>query len=456
MGWRPNNDLTQEVANFYAQWAVVPELNLQAEYISKSSEWGDLAFNWDPNTFTNNTRTERDSETWRLGGRYSWSPQSTLVVSYVNNELDDNQVSEFQLSPIAFGYLAGPTQSDGEQWEAQYIYQTDEYNVTAGLANYDIERERQRLQYVEVNGSLLNPPGVITLSNTTDGIDQPRGYLYANIKNDALVWTIGASYDDYEEADFSSSSFNPKFGVRWQPRDDLELRAAAFKVLKPALVSNRTIEPTQVAGFNQFFDDANGTKSSRYGLAADWRLNTDINLGAEATWRDIESPVLLGTTWFEDDYDEEHHSLRLNWTATDRLAVTAAAVYDRFESGLGIRATSGNPIPTDMETFSLPVALNYASPSGLFGTLGATYVNQDVERVSTSTLQGDDDFVLVDAAIGFRLPDRYGVVSLGVRNLFDEEFNYQDDSFRAFGSEDPYRSPFVPERVMYGSLTLSF
>ena len=52
---------------------------------------------------------------------------------------------------------------------------------------------------------------------------------------------------------------NPKFGVQWNITDDLVLRGAVFRTVKPALVNNQTLEPTQVAGFNQLFDDPNGS-----------------------------------------------------------------------------------------------------------------------------------------------------------------------------------------------------
>ena len=35
-----------------------------------------------------------------------------------------------------------------------------------------------------------------------------------------------------------------------------------------------------------------------------------------------------------------------------------------------------------------------------------------------------DQFWLVDAAINYRLPKRYGFVTVGAKNLFDEEFDY--------------------------------
>ena len=54
------------------------------------------------------------------------------------------------------------------------------------------------------------------------------------------------------------------------------MRAAAFRVLKRTLITDQTLEPTQVAGFNQFFDDLNGTEAWRYGGAIDQKFTDTI------------------------------------------------------------------------------------------------------------------------------------------------------------------------------------
>jgi len=48
-----------------------------------------------------------------------------------------------------------------------------------------------------------------------------------------------------------------------------------------------------------------------------------------------------------------------------------------------------------------------------------------------------------------------GTVSIGVKNLFDQDFYYQDDSYREFRDE-PSTGPYFPERTILGQLTLSF
>jgi outer membrane receptor protein involved in Fe transport len=76
-----------------------------------------------------------------------------------------------------------------------------------------------------------------------------------------------------------------------------------------------------------------------------------------------------------------------------------------------------------------------------------------VDQSDPGLPDGEDDFMLFDAAIGYRLPDRRGIISLEGRNLLDEDFSYQDDNFR---TSDIRRSEYVPARVIFGRLTLNF
>ncbi len=274
-----------------------------------------------------------------------------------------------------------------------------------------------------------------------------------------MDWTIGASYDDFTDEPIERTSFNPKFGVRWQVNPNLAVRGAAFQVVKPSFVNNRTIEPTQVAGFNQFFDDLPGTESRRYGVAVDWRASDRLRGGIQLSWRDLDEPTKIvaetgSQTARFDDQDEQLHRLYLYWTPMDRIAAKGGLVYDRYE-GRGPLVDSAAR-PEHVETLSLPLSLTYFNPNGLFASLGGTYVDQKVKRTQNSRFaDGEDDFLVVDAALGYRLPRRRGIVSLVVSNLFDKVFMYQDNSFREF-SEEAVTSPFIPDRAIMGRIAISF
>jgi hypothetical protein len=60
---------------------------------------------------------------------------------------------------------------------------------------------------------------------------------------------------------------------------------------------------------------------------------------------------------------------------------------------------------------------------------------------------------LVDAAIGYRLPNRFGLVSLEARNLLDEDFLFQDLNIQ---QAEPSNPRFIPDRTIMFRLILNF
>jgi outer membrane receptor protein involved in Fe transport len=350
------------------------------------------------------------------------------------------------------------------QGEGQYIYQAERLNVTAGALYADNNNSGSLVSTATTSFPL--PPSIVTvnLSNKTDisGL-----YAYGNLSTrDDMEWTIGLSYTDYDIdfddqviADEDFDRFNPKLGLRWNLTDALDLRAAWFRSVMPLLANKRLLEPTQVAGFSQFYDEASGTRADTYAAGLDLRVSERLHLGGESVRRELETPSTfydslnnLGFVVFEDR-DEWRHSLYAYWLPHDHWSLSAEAVYDEFESADSIVNVN---LPTKAKTWSVPLKASYFHPSGFFGLLGVTYVDQEIERQAlASEATGDDEFVLTDLAVGYRLSKRRGILSVAVQNLFDEDFNYQDDSYRTF-EDEPTIGPYIPERTVMLRMTLNF
>jgi hypothetical protein len=249
---------------------------------------------------------------------------------------------------------------------------------------------------------------------------------------------------------------NPKFGVRWNVTDDLVLRGAVLRFIKPALINNQTLEPTEIAGFNQLFDDINGTAAWQYAVGLDHRLRSNLFAGGEATWRELSVPILNFDAQAKrlENADEQTHRAYVHWLPLPQLALSAEFVYDRFSAETGKLLTTGFGVPEKVETFSVPFGARYFHPSGFFAGVGAAYVHQHVNR-SGQRPEGSGDFFVVDAAVGYRLPKRFGLVSLSVTNLFDNKFKYQDDSFREF-QDQPTIGPYIPDRQILARVTLNW
>ena len=241
-------------------------------------------------------------------------------------------------------------------------------------------------------------------------VHHTNAYLYSYIKPlKNLTLTIGGSGDFFDgdsDAEKDEDQFNPKFGITWSPFTNTTLRAAAFRTLKRTLITNQTLEPTQVAGFNQFFDENNATDAWRFGGAFDQKFSESIYGGAEYTYRDLDTP------FFSDkvktaNWDEQTVRAYLFWTPHKWLAFSAEWLWEDFDRDEDL--TDG---AKEVKTHYIPLGINFFHPSGLSASLKGTYVNQDGKFERQGTLgtfeDGDDKFWLVDAAIRYRFPKRYG------------------------------------------------
>ncbi len=450
-GWRDNGGISHTVGDVYFQSAITPELNAQLEFTSRRSNYEDIEQIWDPDSFSPDNNRDLDQDSYRAGLRWSPAPNSTLLLSMIYSDTKDSQGQFFEFPDTLF-VVNSDIKDKGYQPEAQYIYRDDVFNITAGGAYFRVDRDLPL--------EILQDGALVDSTDDSYDITDPRGYIYGNINlPTSVVWTVGVSADDYKEEAIESQKINPKLGVQWQVNDAVRLRAAAFQVVKAPLSTNRTLEPTQIAGFNQFFDDNNGSVSRRAGVGSDWKLADNVFVGAEATWRQIEVQSFVDGFDESDstDWDEQTHRLYAYWAPADRWALTGQLVYDRF-SAQNSAFTAETDVPKRATTYSVPLGVRYYDPSGFFAGAGVTFVRQDLTRADNNTTgfgDGESNFTLVDAQIGYRLPKRFGIISLQVSNIFDEKFNYQDDSYRE-SQDSPSVGPYIPQRQVLLFLTLNW
>ena len=255
--------------------------------------------------------------------------------------------------------------------------------------------------------------------------------------------------DFFDSSATDRNQFNPKLGVTWSLTPATTLRAAAFRTFKRNLIADQTLEPTQVAGFNQFYDDGNLTEAWRYGIAVDQTIGRSLFAGLEYSRRDLEiSYEDLNLEYTTVGWDENIGRAYLFWTPHDWISTSLEYGYSRFERD---RTFVGNDLFTTLNTHKFPLGINFFHPLGFYMHFKATYVDQDGEfgdPIFGVTESDSDQFWIVDAAVGYRLPKRYGIVSLEAKNLFDEGFQFQDT--------DPSNPEIIPERAVLAKITLAF
>jgi len=432
-GYRPNADLNQNIYNAFLQGRIIPDLNLQFEARHRDVESGDITQNvfQDAIPVQNTLRKYRTTDTLRGGAHYAISTNSDLIFSYIHQDESEN----FKQPPFlpnklkvygARGYIA----------EGQYILRMANFRLVTGGGYYNTEN------YFHFT------------SNPYYQVSQGNAYTYSYLD---LPWhiglTLGLSYDELsDESNIKRSQVNPKLGLLWQLTPQTTLRAAGFRTLKRTLAGSQTIEPTQVAGFNQLYDDIDGTEAKRYGVGIDHKFTGNWLVGAEVSRRDMS---LHPTVTEQDKAREDNIRSYLYWTPTAQWALSVGYQLERFE-------TEQLSVP-ETTTHKIPATLSYFHGSGIFGRLGMTYVDQRTHMAAAVDDGGDgtvvnylthNQFTLIDVGIGYRLPKRYGIIQFQVKNLFDSHFQYQGYQFRnAHQDEVP---EFIPGRAFFGQLSLAF
>jgi outer membrane receptor protein involved in Fe transport len=450
-GFRKNNAQDDDLANAFLQLELSPKTSIQAEYRYRDTENGDLELNFFPDDFRPGFKRKVETNSYRLGLKHALSP-SIILASFMYQRQDSSLHDE---PPVFFINSIDFKTDDQEAFsgEIQHLFRSKYFNITSGAGHFNIDREDDFA--VELN---LPPPpfgpGPITLTEIFDeDVKHTNLYLYFYInwlRN--VTFTLGASGDFFDTDSTSIQSedqFNPKFGVTWNPFPATTLRAAAFRVLKRTLITDQTLEPTQVAGFNQFYDDLVSTDAWRYGVAIDQKFSENIFGGMEFSRRDLEVPFRLATpagdTLQRADWNEYFGRAYLFWAPHPWLGLSAEYQYERFKRDDDFIITF-----KDVKTHRVPLGINFFHPCGLSASLKPTYFNQRgdfLRRGGDFIESSEDDFWVVDAAISYRLPKRYGFITVGATNIFDEDFKYQ---------ETDLDNPIVqPGRVFFTKITLA-
>jgi hypothetical protein len=399
-GIRPNNDDSLRQYDGIVQWQPLASSSVQLELTRSERKSGDLTSAFDPTFFSNADRNEETLDAQRLGLRQQFGGDADLLVSIIRQ---DRHASLDFSQPGFPARIANNEES--VKYEAQFMLRS---NWIFGASYFDASTH----ETVDI------PPFLID-SSFEPGHLNLYGYGYFG----GGTWPqvqLGVSYDDLDSDIGKQSQINPKIGLIWRATQAVTFRAAAFRVLARRLNSDQGLEPTQLAGFNQLYDDRTGTTSESGSFALDVVVTPRVFAGLQAQRRNLESPAFDTTTGelFFQDQREDMYGAHAYWLATDRLSISLEPRYSDFEHGTAFRS---------MHLAEVPVSVKFTSPRGVWAALSATAVEQRGEFDVGGVLEsGSDQFWVVDAIVAYRLPSRRGTISLEGRNLFGEEFRFQE------------------------------
>ena len=451
-GFRDNADINQNIYDVYLQGQVTPKLGIQGEGRLNQENHGYLSLYYDPTIYSPTYDKDQTDRTYRLGIHYAPTPASSVLVSAFyqhHTESTSNSTPADTTLPPGFGYSAEGSQTS-HLYEAQYLIHLNRVTLITGAGYYTAPSEVTTNAYINVPGlgNLPLPSG----PPIPDKTRHANLYLYSLVNMPkGLQLTIGGSADSAQDTTLGNhKQFNPKLGLIWDINPATKLRLVGLRTLNRNFVSNQTIEPTQVAGFQQFFQDLITADSKLYGIGLDHKFSAKIFSGLEFTDRDVKTPKVISNT--AEHYTIKYHRGRayLYWTPDSRIAASADYYYERSED---------DPLSSGAKTTTqrIPLGIKYFHPSGFFAGMTVSYVDQsgNYDNPATQTLDPvSSQFWLVDGSVGYRLPRRRGIISVGVHNLTDRQFrmNEVDPQFH----DQNQLAPLQPRRFVFAKLTLSF
>jgi tetratricopeptide (TPR) repeat protein len=437
-GLRENNDLELNAANAFVQFRPSDATNLQLELRSSRIEQGDPTIYFDREIYDPSLRGHEDVDSVRLGAKHELTPQHVLLGSLI-----------LQDASAGAGGAFASLQTGGEAYnvDVQEIFRTPRMTVQSGLVAAKSNE----------TASAMFGPLVLSSADTNRQLGL---YSYATFNpSRTLTITAGASFDAIEIGPDKEDAVNPKIGVAWRPTARTTVRAAAFETLYNDLTTSSQnaqprLEPVQVAGFTQFLFGSRGDQTRVGGVAVEHELPGDLFVGWQAdsrrTERILNTPLRLAPTSVVTLHERVQQGY-LYWAPVDRLSFSA-----RYERG---RYRSERPEYlryTHLKTERFPLEVRYFAHGGLTTGLRASHVTQEgafevpapTPFVPATLAPGQDRFWVVDAFVGYRLPNRRGLLSLNADNLLDEPFQFQDI--------DPTNPSLFPERLVSLRFTLAF
>jgi hypothetical protein len=402
-GIRPNSDYQERGASAIVQAAISPRLSIQTEVQTRRREFGDIVSRFFADSAGASDRNTDRLGDVRVGARYVIDPSSDVLVSVAHR--DDRTDVDFG------GGLTIGTRNQTTKGELQHLVRGERWSLVSGISYLRGSSSE------DVFGDVTDakPSHLTIYSYWTDALVANRLYVIG-----------GASYDHLQTREAGDQKqLNPKLGVLWRPAGETTVRATVFRALKRKVNADSTLEPTQIAGFDQFYDDVNGTESHGVAVSADGRPLRALRVGVAASRRTTNSPFTNsdGSIGFNGGKEQEA-GVYAHWTFGQSAVLSTRARYSRWDRPA---ATTEEGFAV-AETVELPITLKTFGPAGLWTSLVVTPVRQRgrFRQGPVDIVPGSSRFVVADLAVGYRFAQRRGNASFECANLFNRAFQYQD------------------------------
>jgi hypothetical protein len=481
-GWRPNNGIDNSDYSVKIKYEITPKDTVFLEVERTELQAGDVFQHYyfntpgpalgDNNTFYDPTLKEYEEQDPNIlfGYHRDWGTGNHTLFLY--RGLQDHFSSSDQLylpAIVPVGELSGGNPfsivepsaitlqrtTELNSFEFQHIYQSERQNVIVG-ARYQNESMQTANTMV---GSTSPEP---YLPAETSHFDRLSGYAYYQLKVwDSLRLTGGLTYD-WEHYPLNIGSpplvnqetdkgrLSPKIGLDWTLPEGTRVRADFTRSMGGLINDSSTsIEPSEIAGFNQAFrslipqSSGYGTPPAivfeTYGLGVDHKFPTGTYVDAEAQVLTSQGSQMIGgytapSLVLNDLNQSQYFQEKDAFVSVSQLIgkdVSVGARYSLIAADVTADdSMAGVTYPqhenSTLNEFSL--FGNYYLPCGFFSSLQANWWIQHnaytyYNSADVAQQEPGADFWQFNLYAGYRFPRRHIEMAIGLVNMFNQGYN---------------------------------
>lgn len=435
-GFRENNDDRRNVTGFQISHALSWATTIQAEVASFRQTAGELDLRQDnriladrvlwnfgltratipfPLTFEEfpvlRATSSRDSA--RIGLRHRINESTDILLSSIGQRRTDS-VSQRTLDPTLLSGTTVDTDSLRTEGQIQKLWPST--SLLFGITDFRSESR------------LTDQPIAAPLVETDSRPYHRNAYLYVSPAiHSTLVPTLGASLEEFSSPDRGHIvRALPKLGLQWGPAETIRLRAAYFKTLKRRINADQALEPVQIAGFTQYYDDPNGSIAEVYGLGADFFPDPRVIATLEFTERRLEATRVDPATSLAGLLSQRQGIWRAYgaWIPSPSTAIFTTYRRESLEHpGAALLARESFD---SVATHRLQVGVRWTHPSGLFLAPSLEYIRQRATGIWDIDEFYRSEATLTHLSLGYNIASRNARIQFDAQNLFDRDISYQN------------------------------
>ena len=485
-GQRVNNDNEKRDLSLTLKYQLTSQDTMFANVEQTDANYGDVRQFYDQQSAVSSLQIEHpNNPSANLGYHHEWGPGSyTLFLAGYENGQEKIRASNV-MQPLAlydgteFNDYSTFTLSDYYDMVSPQIYSTELQQILEGPDHTTVVGARYQwgnFNFVNQQFSedflalfLFPPDQIPEILNQNLMTDFHRlgfyGYHTWQIM-DSFQLTGGLTYDDLHLPaimDTTPSStqertvvqFSPKVGLIWTPLENTVLRGAYTRWLTGAVGEDAmSIEPTEVAGFNQAyrsilpesaFGGSYGADVQAYDVALEQKFETGTYLSVAGQFMESTSDQSAGAyIWYwylPDDYatypgglkqSVDYHEQTLWATANQLLGKqwSVGARYRLSHADLDANLVDVPPAPQQHWKSVLnevDLQANWNHPSGLFSVFQASWYDQNNSGFTPA--EPGQSFWQCNAFAGYRMFHRRVEFSVGLLNIFDQDYKLEPLNF---------------------------